>query len=466
METGKVAVGKMVGTSGNHRAPLKTYSRRKTHTTSEQTPAKRKRAEEAQSPEELPPAKKFAPSSIKNYFQPLSSSSSPAQTRAAHQPSDDLASRSTPPSSPPTFTSSSPSPKTAKPPCQLLRRRKRPKRRLTTKLDLSPIKMATSESSVLMNCCIEGTCQHDNNTARLARNEKTLSAKFDEEDGYTNTIDNIQAPSLDVVLASIPLTFEHGRRTANMIQTLILAGQNPPRCSVCKLPFNTNNAEDIITHKLVHNNIEFFNSNKHDLSVITDPAWTRDVGSSHKITFCKFDEHASLTVREFAIDVVRNKVDRALGYVGYEANANAEADKLGGDMLSGVAKVYIAFVGPPGLKPALRAVGVVVVRRAIAASLYSRQDGQETWTAQQHDCDMIVDRIWVDEEYRKLVPMSDEPQHLATRLVDFARLNFYYGYTVAKEKTAFSQPTSSGYRFACRYFDGVWGPGKFLAVKL
>jgi N-acetyltransferase len=55
-----------------------------------------------------------------------------------------------------------------------------------------------------------------------------------------------------------------------------------------------------------------------------------------------------------------------------------------------------------------------------------------------------VSRIWTSNQHRK--------QGIATRLLDCARSDFFFGLSVEKAKVAFSQPTESGGNLARRWF--------------
>jgi GNAT superfamily N-acetyltransferase len=55
-----------------------------------------------------------------------------------------------------------------------------------------------------------------------------------------------------------------------------------------------------------------------------------------------------------------------------------------------------------------------------------------------------ISRIWTSAEHRK--------QGIATRLLESARSNFLYGWTVEQEQVAFSQPTESGQNLARKWF--------------
>lgn len=60
-------------------------------------------------------------------------------------------------------------------------------------------------------------------------------------------------------------------------------------------------------------------------------------------------------------------------------------------------------------------------------------------------CKLGISRIWVSRDARR--------KGVASRLVDAARDNFYYGAFVSKDECAMSDPTCDGRAFGTRYFE-------------
>lgn len=332
-------------------------------------------------------------------------------------------------------------------------------------MDLPPlpsVQLSANDPDAVCFRCYDGTCNHRWENARRSRHERQSSEAFDKEDGYSPVVEGDDAPSLETMLASIPNHLECAPRAIKLIQTQITGGKKPARCASCGFPFDTTKAEDMATHKLFHNSIVYFDSQKYDFSSVTDSASTCDIGSSHQIKFCVFDSNSGVGFHKFVESVILKKVDSDLGYA---RESDDSSPSLGYDILTGHIKVFMALVGPPGPKSPLRPVGVAVVKKAESASIYTYTERNGEQWGVDHPCEIMVDRIWVDVEYRKLVNMSDEPTHLASRLVDFVRANSVHNHTVEKKKTAFSQPTTSGYRFGCRYFHDEWLGEGFLVVK-
>ncbi|KAL2063917.1 hypothetical protein VTL71DRAFT_4411 [Oculimacula yallundae] len=398
-------------TSGNSRtASLKTYSRRD-NTTTERPSGKRKLSEGSQSVVELPPAKKIARSSIQSYFEPLSSSSSPALSRSSTlQSSDSVESPSSPPSSPP--------PELVKPPIALRRFQKRPKRRLSTKPKHLPTATMSSTSHFSPQICFQ--CVGGQPNGYICKEHITMAVvNVYSDSSFTRGIQSLAKP-------------ENAReppRPDQLQQLQLQFGAKPKKepCKICGMPYIASVPEDVKLHKSVHDTFVTCDANKVDLDSITLPAsfWSLDPINNDNRQVRPVKVHLNSPVR--ALYFASLLLERVNEELGYEKNH-----------VIGKYDVFAALVGN-------QPIAAIVTERGICATPYIRATLKNPDDPPEvRGIRLLIDRLWVHKDFRGL--------RVATKLLD-AVLE-HHG--LEKHKVAFSAPTESGRKFACKYFAGVF----------
>ncbi|KAG4432854.1 hypothetical protein IFR05_011654 [Cadophora sp. M221] len=420
-------------------APLRTYTRRVNNTT-EKLPSKRKLPEDLQSVVELPPAKKFARSSIQSYFQPLSSSSSPAPTRSDPQSSDNLEPRSTPPSSPPS--------EAIGPSISSRRPQKRPKRRLSTKPKASQIvsmSPTTELSSSMCSQCVEDYVCLTHRDVKYPRSDKYIDGDaLDRKPSSAYGGGPMAASALAPCVPS-PAKFASSAGANRLKQTKLSLGSTPTlvSCKDCGLLYNKTMDDEMKAHRAYHDEQVNCGSDASNLYPVTLPGcfqFVHDSGVIRELRCIRVHRDSPAGCRAFATRVL-NKVNKELGC--------AKDNKIGGS------HVFIALV-------ANRPVGVVICDSISKAGAYIRAKELKDYAVVNeeistdiatNEVNMCVDRIWVDEGFRRGAYKSI---HFARDLLDIAREHFIGNYVIPKSKVAFSRPTNLGYKFACNYFQGVF----------
>ncbi|CAL3969708.1 unnamed protein product [Diplocarpon coronariae] len=440
----------MATPSGNNRGrALKTYSRRVNSTTTAQPSVKSKRENVPQSLPELDPAKKFARYSIQSYFQPLSSSSSLATTRASQQSPVDLNPRPTPPSSP--------SPNTVKSIVQSRRYLKKSKRRLTTRpLNTTAITMSGS----LCGFCMKGgSCKCSGPVS--AQWEAELSKQFMTDDELVESDEEIPnySPSSHTIFRRINAGPAPKKLSTSSMSQTRLSGKSTTRtCRECGTLYDPSNSRDVSAHDKEHDyqiNCSIGNIN---LTPYTPTRYVQLVGSgstAQVLSFCIISNSCEEKVRKFAEKVVEQKIDQTMNCAHEDLWADIH-DPSNPAQLTPKYKVCVAMLGK-------RPIGALVVKAFGKGQFYRRQaelDNKDCLSAlidpAVHNCELTVDKIWVERKYREGYDLEGSELHIAHDLLDLARHEFFGSYLVPKHKIAFSPVTKDGYRCAVKFYNGTW----------
>lgn len=185
------------------------------------------------------------------------------------------------------------------------------------------------------------------------------------------------------------------------------------------------------------------------------------------------DKEAAVVVDQGSSLAARNTARRILDVVNKELGAaNLDEDQLWGhiDGSSGERKVHGKRKADPGIERRAgrfkiflhlidhRCVGFCLAEKIshafpVVSGKVRPDDGEMapftksssiSYSASAEIVLLGISRIWTSKSYRG--------QGLATKLLDCARSNFFYGVEVPSYLVAFSQPTESGARLARRWF--------------
>ncbi|KAK2626240.1 hypothetical protein QTJ16_004502 [Diplocarpon rosae] len=438
---------------------LRTYSRRNNSTTSAQPPDKRKRSNQSQSLPDLPPTKKFARSSIQSYFQPLSSSSCLATTRASQNSSDELNPRSTPPSSPP--------PMAVESVFESQRHLKKPKRRLTTRPPINPANTISDQRCGF--CMDEGAFKCT--SPGSAKRKPEISKQFMSDDGYVDPEEQEEeeeeeeeeisnySPSSHTITRAVN-TGPATKKSSNpvMSQTRLASKSMTRTCRECGTLYDPSIASDVAAHNKEHDHQVNCSAGNINLKQYTPIRYIQLVGSgstAHVLSFCIISNSCEEKVRKFAEMVVKQKIDQTMNCAHDDLWVHIH-DPSNPDQLTPKYKVCIALLGK-------LPIGALVVKAFGMGQFYSRKAHWET-----HDqnfalldplvqkCEMTVDKIWVERKYRGAYDFEGSELHIAHDLLDLARHEFFGSYVVPKNKIAFSPVTNDGYKCAVNFYNGTW----------
>ncbi|KAH6694190.1 hypothetical protein BKA61DRAFT_624294 [Leptodontidium sp. MPI-SDFR-AT-0119] len=449
-------------TSGSNRvAPLRTYSRR-VNITTEKPPSKRKLSQGLQSVVELPPAKKFARSSIQSYFQPLSSSSSPAPIRSDRQSSDNLEPRSTPPSSPSSEAIS----------LRISSRKRQnpPKRRLSTKPKASPIvrmPLTTESSSSVCSQCVEDYVCLNHRDVQYPLSDKYIDGDaIDRKPLSAYGGGSIAATALTPCVPS-PAKFASAAGANRLKQTkLSLSGTTTlVSCKDCGLLYDKTMDDEVKAHQAYHDEQVNCGSDVSNLYPVTLPGcfqFVHDSGIIRELRCIRVHRDSPAGCRAFATRVL-DKVNKELGcakdneigesHVFITLVANRPVAAVISERIS-KASAYIHAKGfgdrAPSKEEKSKAGAGIREKELRDFAIVEEEISTDIAT---NDVNMCVDRIWVDEGFRRGAYKSI---HFARDLLDIAREHFIGNYIIPKSKVAFSRPTNLGYKFACNYFQGVF----------
>ena len=212
-------------------------------------------------------------------------------------------------------------------------------------------------------------------------------------------------------------------------------------CPECQTHYNPTIEHDRRVHADRHAEIVALGSGSLNLQGVTIA--THVVGLD-RMLYIKITPNDAPRLRSFASRVVK-MVDEQLNFV-----KSKELWQPG--------KYIVVFIVLLNDKP----IGALVAGPVSKAGRYSREYDPGVfggWTEElseevvSTDINMCIDRLWVHPDHRGGVTHGT---HFARRLMDLARGHFIPHYHVPKTKIAFSSPTSDGYWFACKYFQGAF----------
>ncbi|KAH7369558.1 hypothetical protein BKA65DRAFT_1142 [Rhexocercosporidium sp. MPI-PUGE-AT-0058] len=439
-------------------APLKRYSTRVNNTT-EKPPVKRKLSEDSQSVVDLPPVKKFARSSIQSYFQPLSSSSSTTPTRSGPQSSDSLEPTPTPPSSPPSKEAISP-------PVSLRRPHKRPKRRLSTKPRASQIVRMPPTTELSSSVCSQ--CLEDYVCLKHRDVPYPLTDKYIEGDAIDHGPSSAYVGSYATSAPCVPspAKFASASGANHWKQTHLRLSSIDTRvcCQDCGYLYDKTLDDDRKAHEVYHDEIVNCSADASKLYPVTLPGCFPSFNDSiiKELRCIRVHRNSPLGCRSYASRVL-DKVNKELGC--------EKANEIGRSHIfialfnnRAVAAVIVERISKAGAYIRARGFGDLaplrqgnsnagVANRVMALKDFGHVEEEISTVHATNNIHMCVDRIWVDEEFRRGAFKSI---HFASYILDVAREHFIDNYVIPKTEVAFSRPTNLGYKFACEYFRGVF----------
>ncbi|TAQ83273.1 hypothetical protein B7494_g8402 [Chlorociboria aeruginascens] len=444
-------------------APLRTYSKHIQR--SSKAPLLRKRPiEDSQNLDSSLPVKKVKRDSIRDYFKPVSISSSPLSTRQSSDPTDSTSlfsspslSLSTPPSSPPTrsplsqplFDSS------ARQKPRKLRRRLQTKQTLPSINMASPIENSTHGGDATVN---------DKNTV-ASSGASILSGSTLIQD-----VDDVSTPPIDIPAKEnvVPQGYT---------QLQLELGVDPLReCKECGMHYNASNNADKRAHESYHRDVVRGKEMKLKKPVIVIMQMVED-GLQHEVRV--IDRRASCEWRDQAMNALQASLDDLPGFLPTTSEIWSEiTNPMDASDKNKVPRYRTYFYTIHNI-----VVGVLLAERIGKAGMYYSgritHDGfgpypdvifaheiakskdpldnefQEYFSKDEaYPAYLSVDRIWVASEHRK--------EGIATCLVDLARATFINGLSISKKNIAFSPTTSSGHAFAEKYCEDVFDNFPFL----
>lgn len=237
-------------------------------------------------------------------------------------------------------------------------------------------------------------------------------------------------------------------------QLQIDLGQSITRhCKTCGMDYVTSNAEDVALHQKYHalniGGVDVGKTFADSESVRKYKVWSGQTLSG--------PESCVVAIGRKAEKMLRNKVRRALDVATRELGAVEITDE---ELWSCITPEntpehchvdrYKAFLYVRSGK----CVGLCLVEQVFKAhTVLSPGKMGPGWnitlSEDESSVSLGVSRIWTSNALRK--------QGIATRLLECARRNFWYGLSVQKEEVAFSQPTDSGGLLAQSWFGHAAG---------
>ncbi|KAH3958672.1 hypothetical protein HBI56_209560 [Parastagonospora nodorum] len=244
----------------------------------------------------------------------------------------------------------------------------------------------------------------------------------------------------------------------HMVQMqLDLASESRKACKTCGMEYIPSNAEDAALHRKFHamnvGGVDFTKATVDRLR--NNQVWSGGDGSF----IAAIGRKDALALRNKTSDVLKVvntelgavpisdeelwSQTRASGNVGKDSSRPTPVDRF---------KTYLYIRGH-------KCIGVCLAERIWEAYAVLAQDDASAQTrklAMETKSSSIsistattpallgISRIWTSNQRRK--------QGIASRLLDCARSDFLYGWTVEKEQVAFSQPTESGGNLARKWF--------------
>jgi hypothetical protein len=227
---------------------------------------------------------------------------------------------------------------------------------------------------------------------------------------------------------------------------LDLASESRKACKVCGMEYIPSNAEDAALHRKFHamnvGGVDFTKATVERLRKLQ--IWSGGDGSFITVV----GPRDALALRNKTRDVLK-VVNTELGAVPIPDEELWTRGTSGEDRY----KIYLYV-------RAQKCIGVCLAERIFKAYTVLPQEGASAQVCQplsgtksssisismETSVALLgISRIWTSNSHRK--------QGIATRLLDCARSNFIWGFTVEKKQVAFSQPTESGGNLARRWFE-------------
>ncbi|KAK0114006.1 N-acetyltransferase O1 (Establishment of cohesion protein 1) [Cadophora gregata f. sp. sojae] len=247
-------------------------------------------------------------------------------------------------------------------------------------------------------------------------------------------------------------------RAQRMTQSQLSLGNTDSQvvCEECGSRYDKTLTEDRASHSDMHEERINCGSSGVNLCGVTLQGGGAGVTyfDGKKLFFIRVKRNDAAVVRSFARRVVE-KVDGELGYPKVD-DMWSETENPDPEFAGKSTERFQVFIAMVDRRPVAAIIAEPIVRAvAFARILKPGQGGNgEEEVHRDHvvnDIVMSVDRIWVDEKYRR---GAFHGVHLARILLDIARSHFVGSYTIPRARVAFSRPTNQGYKFACDYFRG------------
>jgi N-acetyltransferase len=238
-------------------------------------------------------------------------------------------------------------------------------------------------------------------------------------------------------------------------------------CKECGMEYVPANKEDAALHN------EYHGMNIHGVDLgkgFVKEVGTLDMGRrltkfnslSSSVKVAMTDRNASLAARKSVqrvLEVVHSDLgaveivsEELWGTIGTKAKSKSRVSGVQ-DGQEPKYKVFLCIIGR-------KCVGLCLAERIYSAGkvVISAEDVKET-LATKHLSVMVsatkdsallgISRIWTSKGFRAL--------GVASKLLDLATCNFFYGITVPKEMVAFSEPTESGKALAEKWYEANEG---------